>query len=182
MTLINDLKNTCKNIKGTLLSIGLSYPTVESVIDKNNNITEGYLLVFDGKKKSKVKDKDGKNFKRKRFSIKKLRKTFKKKSVDTIILNYDDAKKYMRFFVKDSVYINRGKLYIYGKKEAYVVEDIESYYNRYDTKIEITEYDDQFLIEIDNSSAKNNWFKDKVYRIKDAISYYINAIGDILIG
>ena len=58
MTLVNDLKDICKDLKGTFLSIGLCYPTVESVIDKNKNITEGYLLVLEGKKKGKTRSKD----------------------------------------------------------------------------------------------------------------------------
>lgn len=183
MTLINDLKNICKDLKGTFLAIGLYYPTVESTIDKNKNITEGYLLILEGKKKGKTRNKDSnKSIGRKKISIKKLRKTFKKKSVDTLILNYEDAKKYMRFFISDSVYINKCKLYIYGKKDNFVIEDIKSYYNRYNTKIEIKEYDNDFLIIVDNTNSKNNYFKDKMYKFKDTIVYYINIIGDILIG
>lgn len=183
MTLVNDLKDICKDLKGTFLSIGLCYPTVESVIDKNKNITEGYLLVLEGKKKGKTRSKDyNKKVGRKKISIKKLRKTFKKKSVDTLILNYEDAKKYMRFFVSDSVYINKGKLYIYGKKDKFTIDDIKSYYGRYNTKVEIKEYDNDFLIIIDNTNSKNNYFKDKMYKFKDTIIYYINVIGDILIG
>ena len=180
LTLVNDLKTICRKLEGTLVTIGLSYPTVESVLDKNTNITNGYILVFDGKKKGKNKTKTGK--KQKKISIKKLRKTFKKKTVNTIICRYEDIEKYMRFFVRDSVYINCGKLYIYGKKDEFILDDIENYYKRYQTKIEITDYKEDFLIEVDNSKAKNNWIKDKIYRIKDTIVYYINVIGDIMIG
>ena len=180
MTLISDLKNICKDISGNFVSIGLSYPTVESVIEKNPKIINGYILVFDGKKKGKGKKRTAK--KNKRISIKKLRKAFKKKSVDTILCNYEDIKKYMRFFVKDSVYINYGKLYIYGKKEEYVLDDLEMFYNRYNTKINVTEYDSDFLVEIDNSLSKNKFFKDKIYKIKDTVIYYVNIIGDLMIG
>ena len=180
MTLISDLKSICKDLKGTLITIGLSYPTVESVLDKNKNITNGYVLEFSNKKRGKSKEKGV--TKNKRISIKKLRKTFHKKSVDTIICYYQDIEKYMRFFVKDSVYLNCGKLYIYGKNSEFVIEDLESYYNRYDTKIVITKYDDEFLMEIDNSKSKNNWFKDKLYKIKDTVIYFVNIIGDIMMG
>ena len=88
----------------------------------------------------------------------------------------------MRFFVSDSVYINKGKLYIYGKKDKFTIDDIKSYYGRYNTKVEIKEYDNDFLIIIDNTNSKNNYFKDKMYKFKDTIIYYINVIGDILIG
>lgn len=180
MTLIQELKTICKDVHGTFLSIGLKYPTVESVIEKNKDITNGYILEFDGKKKGKGKNRF--TLKSKKISIKKLRNSFKKKSIDTMVCNYQDIEKYMRYFVKDSVYINKGKLYLYGKKEDYVIEDIENYYKRYQTKIIITEYEEDFLIEIDNTNSKNNWFKDKVYKIKDTISTIINIIGDIMIG
>ena len=182
MTLVHNLKEICEDLKGTFLSIGLAYPTVEKVLEQNKKITCGYLLNFDGKKRGKGKDKDQVTGKMRKISIKKLRKTFKKKSVDTIMCYYQDIEKYMRFFVADSVYINCGKLYIYGKKKEFVLEDLKGYYDRYQTKIEITEYDEDFLIEIDNTKAKNNWLKDKGYRIKDAITYYVNCIGDFLVG
>lgn len=184
MTLVNSLKDICSDLKGTFLSIGLSYPTVVSALEKNKNISCGYLFNFEGKKKGKGKDKN--NYKQKgklkKASIKKLRKTFKKKSVDTVMCYYQDIEKYIRFFIADSIYINCGKLYIYGKKTEFVLEDLKRYYDRYNTKIEITEYEEHFLVEIDNTKAKNNWFKDKCYRIKDSISYYINCIGDFLVG
>ena len=180
MTLVNDLKKVCKEATGSFVSIDLQYPTVISILEKNTKIVNGYLLEFDGKKKGKGKNTKAKRFKK--INIKKLRKTFKKKSVDTIVCNYEEIHKYMRFFVKDSIYINKGKLYLYGKKEEFVLEDIESFYKRYKTTITITEYDKEFLIEIDNSQAKNNFIKDKMYSIKDLMVSIINFIGDIMIG
>lgn len=182
MTLVNDLKEICRNFKGTFLSIGLCYPTVESVIEKNKGITEGYLLVLDGKKRGKTRNKDTNIISRKKMSIKKLRKTIKKKSVDNLVVNYEDIKKYMRYFISDSIYINKGKLYIYGKKDPFIINDIKMYYQRYKTIIEVKEYENDFLIMVDNSLSKNNYFKDKLYKIKDTITYYINVIGDIMIG
>ena len=41
------------------------------------------------------------------------------------------------------------------------------------------EYDEQKLFDF---LSKNNYFKDKMYKFKDTIIYYINVIGDILIG
>ena len=99
-----------------------------------------------------------------------------------MICNYEDIKKYLRFFIKDSIYVTRGVIYIYGNIEEYVIEDLESYYKRYKTEIEITEYKSEFLIKIDVSKAKNNWLKDKLYKIKDTVIYYVNVISDILVG
>lgn len=180
MTLVNDLKKICKEATGSFISIDLKYPTVISILEKNKNIKNGYLLEFDGKKRGKGKNTRAKKFKN--INIKKLRKTFVKKSVDTIVCNYEEVQKYMRFFVKDSVYINKGKLYLYGKKEEFVLDDLQSFYKRYRTAITITEYDKDFLMEIDNSQAKNNFIKDKIYSVKDMFVSIINLIGDIMIG
>lgn len=181
MTLVNSLKNICKDAKGTFVSIGLNYPTVESVIEKNKNITNGYMFVFNGKKITKS-DKKTLFRGRKKVSIKKLRKAFVKKSVASFLCNYEDIKKYMRYFVKDSVYINNGKLYIYGKIDEYVLDDIKEYYGRYKTSIDIEVYGDSFLVIIDNKLSKNNWLSDKKYFIIDSVRQFINFISDILVG
>ena len=55
MTLISDLKKIASEITGNFISIGLSFPTVEAILDENTNIVNGYIFEFDGKKKSKSK-------------------------------------------------------------------------------------------------------------------------------
>lgn len=179
MTLINDLKNISKNISGNIVTIGLEYKTVLDELDKNKRITNLYSMQFNGKKKSKKKEK-GKKF-GKTISIKKIRKIFKKKRIDYIICNIEDINRFLRTFIKDSVYINKNKLYIYGAKNNIDIELIEKRYNRYNVKINITEYEKDILVEIDNSKAVNNFFKDIIYNIFDIIYSVYNIIGDLLI-
>lgn len=180
MTLINDLKNICNNISGNVITIGLEYKTVESVILKNKSIVNLYEMNFNGKKKTKSNQKCRE--KGKVISIKKIKRIFKKKKIDYIVCNIEDISKFLRSFIKNSVYINKTKLYIYGTKGQIDVELLERRYKRYTNEIFITEYKDDVLIEIDNSSSRNNRFKDFWYHISDLVYDVMNFIGDILIG
>ena len=179
MTLINDLKNICKEISGNVITIGIDYKTVLDELDKNEKIVNLYSMQFNGKKRSKKKEKGKKRDKI--VSIKKIRKIFKKKKIDYVICNIEDINRFLRTFIRDSVYINKEKLYIYGSKNNIDLELIEKRYNRYNVTINITEYDKDVLVEIDNTKAFNNALKDIFYNIVDILYSIYNAIGDLLI-
>ncbi len=179
MTLINDLKNICKEISGNVITIGIDYKTVLDELDKNEKIVNLYSMQFNGKKRSKEKEKGKKRDKI--VSIKKIRKIFKKKKIDYVICNIEDINRFLRTFIRDSVYINKEKLYIYGSKNNIDLELIEKRYNRYNVTINITEYDKDVLVEIDNTKAFNNALKDIFYNIVDIFYSIYNAIGDLLI-
>jgi len=178
MTLISELKNICKDFSGSVLTIGMDFPTVQSVLDKNENIKKNFSMTFNGKKRTKKYENGHRG---KIVSIKRIRKIFKKKRIDYVLCNIEDIGKFLRTFIRDSVYINKNKLYIYGAKKDIDLELIEKRYGRYNTKIEVLELDNQLLIIIDNSKAKNNKFKDFFYNISDICYYLVNLIGDILI-
>ena len=179
MTLINDLKKISKVVSGNVIVIGIEYKTVLDELDKNEKIVNLYSMQFNGKKKSKKKEKGKKRDKI--ISIKKIKKIFKKKKIDYIICNIEDINRFLRTFIRDSVYINKDKLYIYGSKNNMDLELIEKRYNRYNVKINIIEYDKNMLIAIDNTKAFNNIFKDLFYNIIDIFYSIYNAIGDLLI-
>lgn len=179
MTLINDLKNVCKEINGNVITIGVDYKTVLDELDKNEKIVNLYSMQFNGKKRSKKKEKGKKRDKI--VSIKKIRKIFKKKRIDYIICNIEDINRFLRTFIRDSVYINKEKLYIYGSKNNIDLELIEKRYNRYNVIINVTEYDKEILVEIDNTKAFNNALKDIFYNIADILYSIYNTIGDLLI-
>lgn len=178
MTLISDLKNICKEANGKVLTIGLDYNSVEKTLDKNKNISELYTMKFNGKKRTKKYEKGKRG---KTVSISKIRKIFKKKRIDIIICNIEDIERFLRTFIRDSVYINKNKLYIYGNKRVIDIELLEKRYKRYKTEINITEYDKEILIEIDNTNAYNNKLKDILYNISDMGYNVVNFIGDLLI-
>ena len=178
MTLISELKNICKSFSGNVLTIGLDFPTVDQVLEKNNNIKKNFIMSFNGKKHGKRYENGGRG---KTVSIKKIRKIFKKKRIDYIVCNIEDVERFLRTFIRDSVYINKNKLYIYGNKKDIDLELLEKRYGRYNTKIEVLEFEKEILITIDNSESKNNRIKDFFYNLSDLGYSLINLIGDLLI-
>lgn len=160
-----------KKISGNVLAIGID-EELTSFLNDNKNITECTLLNAYKKGKTKEKSKKGKS-----ISIKKIRKKFKKKKIDYIICNYKDIESYINTFVKDSVFINNKKLYYFGDID---IELIKKRYSRYKTNITIKQISDKYLVEIDNSLARNNVIKERYYRIIDGFSRLIEIIGDIL--
>ncbi|MBO5095352.1 MAG: hypothetical protein J6B98_00555 [Bacilli bacterium] len=169
----NELKNIIKELSGNVLAIGISQELVE-VIDKNEKIINCDILSNEVSKEKKFSF-----FRRKTININKLRKKYKKKRIDYIICDYNIISPYIRKFVKNSVYINKNKLYFYGNIDT---ELIKNMYGRYDTKINIKEYKKNYIVEIDNTNSKNNFIKDLCYSIKDTITYLIEVVGDILMG
>lgn len=156
--------------KGTVLGIGLDKQMVEAAL-KNDFIIKCDLL------DSYTEEKSGKRGRLKTIKVKKINKYFKKKIIDVILCDYQVIKRYMNTFVKNSVYINRKKLYFFGDVDK---ELIMHRYQRYNTTIEFKEKKDGCIIIIDNEKAKNNKIKDIGYRIIDGILWIIDFIGDIL--
>lgn len=126
-------------------------------------------------KKRKGKDK------RKILNIKKIRKKFHKKKVDYIICNIEEINCYFKTFIKDSVYINKGKLYLYGEKNKYELEKVKKRYQQYRAEVKEEQFGNQFLLTIHNEKSKTNKFKDIWYSICDFITWLYEVIGDILI-
>ena len=143
-----------RSLDGNVLGIGLDEEMIKE-IELNDKIIECDLLNSHTKGKKKF------SLFNKTINIKKIRKIFKKKKVDYVVCNYDEISKYFNTFIKDNIYINNKKTYYFGNID---IELLKYKYGRYDTTI-IVKYKN--LIEIDNSKAKNNLFKDTYYRIKD---------------
>lgn len=171
----NELKKILKTFSGNVLGIGID-DDIKNIIDKNESILNCDILSNYIKTKEKGKRK---LFGNKTININKIRKKYKKKRIDYVICNYETIEPYMRKFVKNSVYINKNKLYFYGNVD---IDLIKTRYGRYKTKIEIKEYKNNYIVEIDNTNSKNNFIKDILYLIKDTISLIIDIIGNILMG
>ncbi len=166
-----------ENLKGSLLGIGLSDENILDAIEDNENIKTCYLLnnlSLTGKRFSITKH--GKN---KKINIKKIKKQFKKKSLDNIICNFNIIKQFYRSFVPNSIYLCNKTIYIYGSKEE--LKKLKTKYQRYTDKIEIKENENNYIMKIDVENAKNNFFKDASYKITDFASDATDLITDILI-
>lgn len=163
-----------KDLKGNVIIIGTYADSLIKKLEKNDSVTSLTILGEEKiLKKTKV-SKLSKNNKQKIIGINDFRKTFKKNKVDYIICDYSKISKYIKKFVKDSIYICKGKIIYTGEFNAYKLNKM---YKRYDTKI--TEQDR--FIEIDLSKAKNKPFLEKMYYIGDLSSEISDLISDVLV-
>ena len=164
-----------KCLSGNVLGIGVD-EKISEILEKNNRILNCNLL------NSNVKEKtQGKKERQKKISVKKIRKIFKKKKVDFIICNIEEMKKYLKTFIKDSVYINKEILYIYNIKDNELKEELIKKYKRYNTIIEEIKDKDNTILKIDNKNSKTNKIKDIKYMIIDTFVSLFNLISDLLL-
>lgn len=173
----NQILKIIKKLKGSLLGIGLNEENLLDAIENNDNIQTCYLLnniSLTGKKFNITKR--GKN---KKINIKKIKKYFKKKSLDTIICNYNIIKQFYRSFIPNSIYLCHKTIYIYGSKED--LKQLKNKYQRYTKNIELNKYDENYLLKINTQNTKNHFFKDLLYKTKDFGSDAANLITDLLI-
>lgn len=162
---------------GNVLGIGVD-EKISEILEKNNRVTNCNLLNSYTKDTGKSKEKKQRL---KKIRIKKLRKVFKKKKVDFIICNTEEIKKYLKTFVKDSIYINKNILYMYNIKNKDIKEEIIKKYKRYNTNIEEITDEHTTILKIDNSKASTNIFKDTAYLIIDTLISLFNIISDLLL-
>ena len=172
-----EILNIVNKMKGSLLGIGITDTAILDAIENNNDIHTCFILSnlsLTGKKFSITK-----RGRSKKVNIKKIKKQFKKKSLDNVICNYGIIKQFQRSFVPNSIYINNGYLYIYGSKTE--IESLKKKYQRYTNDITINETKDGFIMKINNQKTKNNFFKDALFKIKDFTSDTLELITDLLI-
>ncbi len=172
----NYLIQQIKKLQGNVLGIGNFNEKVKKAIEDNKSIEECFLLEETSKKLTKNKLRF---FNRKRkVNIKKLRKTFKKKSIDTTIANYKTIIEFQKWFVRESIYITHEKIYIYGEKIE--LEDLIKKYKRYTKNIELKEENDEFVLEINCENTKTNKLKDIGYWWVDTATSFIDFLTLIL--
>ncbi len=159
------MKEELKKIKGNLLLISNDDDLI-NIINKNNNITETYIL-----NNKKCNNKNKLKLKNKKININKIRKYFKKKSIDNIVVDYKLIKNYISNFVKNSIYLNKGNLYFYN-----LDEEIEYKYKRYNVKIEKT----KTYLKIDNQNSKNKIILDNYYIFKDKKNKILDKLSDLI--
>lgn len=177
--MFNRLDKLIQKMEGNVLVICIDDKLIEK-FDKNNKVN--LYSIYSNSNKSGLfnKSKKKQTNKGKTINIKRLRKHLNKKSVDYLICNMDEIKEYYKYIIKDTIYLNNNKLYIYSSNE--IDKDfIISKYKRYNVEIEINEFKNGYILTIDNSNSKNNFFKDKLYFIKDTFYNIAEAIGNILI-
>lgn len=166
-----------KVVSGDVLGIGVD-ETISEILQQNERVLNCNLLNSFSKTEN---SKQEKKQRLKKIRIKKIRKVFKKKKVDFIICNIDEIKKYLKTFIKDSIYINKDILYIYNIEDEELKKELIKKYKRYNVKIEELKDNKKTILKIDNKLSKTNIFKDTFYLIIDTLIQLLNIISDILL-
>lgn len=167
-----ELKKIIKSLNGRVLAFGFKLDKFEKIVDLNKNITSFDVLDELIRKKNKL---FGRN---KTILISDLRKKYKRKNIDDIILNVDSMDKYMIELVKETIYIGKKNVYLYGKKA--LVEETLNKYRRYNINYQVFDFKDNEIVRINIENSKNNYFKDKYYVIKDKVSKLTDYLIDFL--
>lgn len=177
------MKNVLYDIKkmnGFVLGIGNLSKNILDEFNKNPNIgvsiisNENYSFESGTvEKKKKRKKKKGKN-----INLKKLKKYFKKNKPDYIVCNISDINDYLKYFIKDSLFITKNKIYIYSTEEHIDLTEIKDKYSRYNVSVK---YQKKSLI-IDTKDYKKSRVKNILYFIKDTLSDIYNFIGNVITG
>lgn len=145
-----------EKLKGNVLIIGIKDENVIQKIEENSNIQTCYFLNACKKEKNENKEKK----QTRNFNIHYLRKKFRKKKIDDILCHVDDIYPYLKSFVKDSVYINRGYLYLYGESTTYDLEKTVKKYEKYHASVTVTTEKNFFFMTVSNQKSKTNRWKD----------------------
>ena len=164
-----------KKMEGTTIGIGIENEKVKDAIQNNDKINTCYLLEETSsfnKKKMTIFEKQ------KTVNIKKIKKVFKKKRIENLICNYKTIKPFLKTFVRDSVFINKGKLYIYTDKED---EELIKKYHRYTQNIKVEKTKNSILIIINNRNTINKKTKDIKYWWQDTLNNIADIITSILV-
>lgn len=178
--MFNRLGEIIKKIEGNVLVIGLD----DALLDKFNSNNKVNLYSIYSPKKTVISFSSSKKRKTnhgKTINIKKLRKYINKKAVNHLIINIDEILKYYKYVIKDTIYLSNNLIYLYSTNNTdkdFIIEK----YKRYDVKIDVTEYKNGYLIIVYAKNSKSNFFKDKLYVIKDTFYNIAEAIGNILVG
>jgi hypothetical protein len=173
--------NEIHTFKGNVLCIGVTDDKILSCLNKNNNIGLYELSRPEPRKifskRKRVRTKSGKS-----VPIKKFRKIFKRKSIDYLIINLNSVYDYYKYMASNSIYVCNRKIYIYGSSKLVTANDIGIKFKRYKTKVECIQDNDDYLVIIDSSLARFNFFKEKYYllidtliNLGDMISYFLTS-------
>lgn len=155
------LLSKIKEMKGNLLVIGIADEKIIKAIETNDDITICNFLDSNAGKGIKSKKRG------KRVNIKKIRRIFKRKTVDYIICDINVMSKYFRYFIKDSIYLCKKEVIYIGNTSDYDLDILISRYKRYKVLTELKKYKEKFLLIISTDQAKNNKIKDIFYFLGD---------------
>lgn len=119
--------------------------------------------------------------KEKTFHFNKMRKTFKKKRKDMILGDIAELENHLKTFIRDSIYITKGTIYLYTWNNTYDFELLIKRYKRYAIVCKLEKCKDGNILVIPVQNTKNHYWKEKFYYVIDTIADIIDMIGDALV-
>lgn len=174
-----ELRKLVKSLSGNIICIGMDSKLVLDEIERNDNIYNCTLL-----DSLDVTPVDGKKKRNKSINVRKFRKKFKKKRTDTIICRMENMHDYLKYFIKDSVYMTKGQVIYYGTNEEFLLDEDEfvKRYARYKkTETKIVHDKDGMMIYVTMNGAKPHRVKDKFYFVRDTMYNAIQLLGDYMV-
>lgn len=169
-----EFEKKLKRLNGSILIIGDLGEDINILLDNNTKITETYWLNASNTYNDE-KD-DGSLDVANDFNLAKLHK-YLKKGIDNIVCNYDEIKKELPKFIRESLRVTKKNIYLsFDKKFDY--ESILKKYKRYNINCSIEEYDDFNLLIAEANDIIVNEFKELYYYIKDNLEKIYNKISD----
>lgn len=169
------LLEDAKSFVGNVVCVGVKNKDLLLALNKNKKASI-FTIDFSGKRKIFSSKKKAKTVDGKKVNIRKLRKTFKKKSIDTLVYDLNEMYDYFKYFIGDSIIITKGKIYIYGTSKFIDPKNLIKRYKRYNTTAFLEVDGDNFIIIIDAKDSKTNWLKNKFYLVVDTF----HNIGDMI--
>lgn len=115
------------------------------------------------------------------FQFKKMRKTFGKKQKNLVIGDIKELERYFKTFIRDSIYITKGDLYLFTTDVAYDFDLLIMRYKRFSVTTQIEKCKDGTLLILHVGEVKNHWWKEKIYYVIDVIIDFVDLIGDALV-
>ncbi len=171
--------DTMKHLTGDVLCVGVSQNSILDALMKNNQVSvyslnraPGRQIFSRRKKRAKLKSKN----KEKKVNIKKLSKAFPKKSVDYIVCDWNEVYDCFKYFLYQSVRINKKKTYLYGTSKYIDPYVVAKRFERYHATTTVTVEEDKFWIVIDNENSKVGFWKAKFFVIVDTF----HNLGDMI--
>lgn len=175
---MKDIVKLIESLKGSMIGIGLEEKELLDAIEKNDAIYECALLnsiaLENEEKRKRIPGR------KRRLAIRKLRKKFKKKKHQVMLINYKHIEDYLKTVVRDTIYITDGDVYIYGLGED-EVELLKSRYQRYHVTMDIKKRKKGYLMTIHVGMAKPHFILDRFYFLFDTLSNGVRLLSDFLV-
>lgn len=173
---MKELKQTIKALVGSVLIVGDFGEKFEETLDKNTKITETYWVNANSQVQEQTDEPvidvayD--------FNFAKLHK-YLKKGIDNTFCNYNEIKKVVPKFIRESLRVTKKNIYIIFDKKS-DLEFVLKKYKRYQLSYEV-KTDDKFnLLIIEANDIIVNEFKEIYYYLYDNVEKFYNDISEAL--